>query len=123
MRPAYQAIVLLLEGTEYWQTKQGKAFKIQRPSYLPSSGAGAGMGAIGGYAVGHLLGGGTKGAHIGAAAGAAAGVGVNAYKTRQKRKKFNQVLNAVKKFGGGKIDKSRYKAAQQLELERKVSQI
>lgn len=123
MRPAFQAIVLLVEGTEYWQTKQGKAFKIQRPSYLASGAVGAGMGTVGGYAVGHLLSKGPKGAHIGAAAGAAAGAGFNAYKVRQKRKKLDQVLNAVKKFGGGKIDKHRYKTAQQKELEKRVSQI
>ena len=119
MRPAFQAII---EGTEYWQTKQGKAFKIKRPSYVTAGGAGAGAGGVGGYVVGHLVRG-TKGAHIGAAIGATAGAGFNAYKTRHKAKKLNQVLNAVKKFGGKKIDKKGYAVVQQKELEKRVSQI
>lgn len=122
MRPAFQAIILLLEGQEYWETKQGKAFKIKRPSYIVAGGTGAGLGAVGGYALGHVIRG-PGGRHLGAVAGAAAGAGINAYKTHKKVKKLNQVLDAVKKFGGRKVDKKGYQAAQQRELEKRVSQI
>lgn len=120
MRPAFQAII---EGTEYWQTGQGRPFKIKKPSYIWSGTKGAVGGGLGGYAIGHVAAGPGRPAHIGAAAGAAAGAGANAYKTYKKNEKMREVLAAVKKFGGKKVDKKGYKALQQKELEKRVKQI
>lgn len=120
MRPAFQAII---EGAEYWQTGQGRPFKIKKPSYAWAGTKGATGGALGGYAIGHISAGPGKPANIGAALGAAGGAGLNAYKTYKKNERTRNVLNAVKKFKGKKISKQEYKVLQQKELEKRVKQI
>ena len=123
MRPAFQAIAMLREGQEYWQTGQGRPFKIKKPSYVWAGTKGAVGGAAGGYAIGHVAAGAGKSAHIGAAIGAGAGAGLNTYKTYKKHEKMRNVLDAVKKFKGKKITKKEYGALQQKELEKRVKTI